>query len=76
VRRTYIPEDRWKPRGRSAFASLEDKIIQHAVVTVLNAVYESDFVGISYGFRPGRSQHDALDAGCSRDREAQDQLGR
>ena len=43
-------------------ASLEDKIVQHAVVTVLNAIYESDFVGISYGFRPGRNQHDALDA--------------
>ena len=43
-------------------ASLEDKIVQQAVVTVLNAIYEEDFLGFSYGFRPGRSQHDALDA--------------
>jgi len=43
-------------------ASLEDKIVQRAVVEVLNAIYEEDFVGFSYGFRPGRSQHDALDA--------------
>ena len=41
---------------------LEDKIVQQAVVTVLEAIYEEDFVGFSYGFRPGRSQHDALDA--------------
>ena len=41
---------------------MEDKIVQHAVVTVLNAVYEEDFRGFSYGFRPGRSQHKALDA--------------
>ncbi|MNI62140.1 Group II intron-encoded protein LtrA [compost metagenome] len=43
-------------------ASLEDKIVQHAVVTGLNAFYEEDFLGLSYGFRPGRSQRDALDA--------------
>jgi len=43
-------------------ASLEDKIVQQAVVTVLNAIYEENFLGFSYGFRPGRSQHDALDA--------------
>jgi group II intron reverse transcriptase/maturase len=43
-------------------AALEDKIVQQAVVTVLNAIYEEDFLGFSYGFRPGRSQHDALDA--------------
>jgi retron-type reverse transcriptase len=43
-------------------AALEDKILQRAVVEVLNAVYEEDFLGFSYGFRPGRSQHDALDA--------------
>ena len=61
VRRTYIPktDDTERPLG---IAALEDKIVQHAVVTVLNAIYESEFVGISYGFRPGRSQHDALDA--------------
>ena len=42
--------------------ALEDKIVQRAVVTVLNAIYEEDFLGFSYGFRPGRGQHDALDA--------------
>jgi group II intron reverse transcriptase/maturase len=61
VRRTYIPKTDGTERPLGV-ASLEDKIIQHAVVTVLNAIYESDFVGISYGFRPGRNQHDALDA--------------
>ena len=43
-------------------AALEDKIVQRATVTVLNAIYEEDFLGFSYGFRPRRSQHDALDA--------------
>ena len=43
-------------------AALEDKVVQHAVVTVLTAIYEEDFLGFSYGFRPGRGQHDALDA--------------
>jgi retron-type reverse transcriptase len=43
-------------------AALEDKVVQRAVVEVLNAIYEQDFVGFSYGFRPGRGQHDALDA--------------
>ena len=42
--------------------ALEDKIVQRATVTVLNAIYEEDFLGFSYGFRPRRSQHDALDA--------------
>ncbi len=46
----------------SSVASLEDKIVQRAVVEVLNAVYEVDFLGFSYGFRPGRKPHDALDA--------------
>ena len=41
---------------------MEDKIVQHAVVTILNQIYEEDFLGFSYGFRPGRSQHQALDA--------------
>ena len=60
-RRKYIP----KPDGRQrplGIAALEDKIVQRAVVAVLNAVYEQDFLGFSYGFRPKRSQHDALDA--------------
>ena len=46
----------------TGIAALEDKIVQRAVVEVLNAIYETDFLGFSYGFRPGRSQHDALDA--------------
>ena len=60
-RRGYIP----KPDGRQrplAVAALEDKIVQRAVLAVLNAIYEEDFLGFSYGFRPKRSQHDALDA--------------
>ncbi len=60
-RRKYIP----KPDGRKrppGIAALEDKVVQRAVVEVLNAIYEEDFLGFSYGFRPQRSQHDALDA--------------
>ena len=53
------PDGRLRPLG---VAALEDKIVQRAVVEVLNAVYEQDFLGFSYGFRPGRSPHDALDA--------------
>src|SRR5438477_4243361 len=45
-----------------AIAALEDKIVQRATVAVLNAIYEEDFLGFSYGFRPERGQHDALDA--------------
>jgi RNA-directed DNA polymerase len=62
-RRVYIP----KPDGRQrplAVAALEDKIVQRAVVALLNAIYEEDFLGVSYGFRPGRGAHDALDALC------------
>jgi RNA-directed DNA polymerase len=46
----------------SSVATLEDKIVQRAVAEVLNAIYEEDFLGFSYGFRPGRKPHDALDA--------------
>lgn len=61
VRRRFIPKEDGKQRPLGVTA-LEDKIVQRAVVAVLNAIYEEDFLGCSYGFRPGRSQHDALDA--------------
>lgn len=60
-RRAFIP----KPDGRQrplGIAALEDKIVQRALVEVLNAIYEADFLGFSYGFRPGRNPHQALDA--------------
>jgi RNA-directed DNA polymerase len=63
VRRRFLP----KPDGRQrplCIAALEDKIVQRAVAMVLNAIYEEDFLGFSYGFRPGWGQHDALDALC------------
>ena len=61
TRRVWIP----KPDGRQrplGVASLEDKIVQHEVAKVLGSIYEEGFLGFSYGFRAGRSQHDALDA--------------
>jgi RNA-directed DNA polymerase len=60
-RRVYIP----KPDGQQrplAVAALEDKIVQRAVAAVLNAIYEEEFLGFSYGFRPSRGAHDAMDA--------------
>ena len=62
-RRVYIPKQDGRQRPL-AVAALEDKIVQRAVVALLNAIYEEDFLGMSYGFRPGRGTHDALDALC------------
>src|SRR3954449_3702805 len=63
ARRVYIP----KPDGRQrplAVTALKDKLVQRATAVILNAIYEEDFLGFSYGFRPGRGAHDALDALC------------
>ena len=60
-RRAYIPKEDGKQRALG-IAAIEDKIAQHAILQVLNHIYETDFLGFSYGFRPGRNQHEALDA--------------
>ena len=60
-RRTYIPKADGRQRPL-AVAALEDKVVQRATVAVLNCIYEEEFLEFSYGFRPGRGPHDALDA--------------
>ena len=60
-RRAFIQKSDGRPRPLGV-AALEDKVVQQAVATILNQIYEEEFLGFSYGFRPGRSQHQALDA--------------
>ncbi|MCF6263555.1 MAG: hypothetical protein L3J24_08240 [Xanthomonadales bacterium] len=61
VKRVWIPKDDGQQRP-IGITTLEDKIVQQALVWVLETIYENDFCGFSYGFRPGRNQHRALDA--------------
>ena len=74
VRRVFIAKDdgRQRPLGVTA---LEDKIVQRATVTVLNGIYETDFLGFSYGYRPGKGQHNALDALYCRLADDEGELG-
>jgi len=73
ARRQYIPKADGRQRPL-AIVALEDKIVQRAVATVLEAIYEEDFLDFSYGFRPGRGQHDALDALPCRNRQPESGL--
>jgi len=61
LRRVYIPKEDGKQQGPISIPALEDKIVQKAVVDLLNAIYEQDFLNCSYGFRPGRGQQQALE---------------
>ena len=73
VRRAYVPKDdgRERPIGVPV---LEDKIVQRSAAEVIGGIFEADFKGFSYGFRPGRSQHNALDAVRGRDQAEEDRL--